>query len=1183
MSLTTGAKPVAARVTSPDAGTALEILDNMGEAFALIDHDFRLIQLNRAALELDQRPAEDLIGQSIWDVTPDLDVSELGALLREAMTSRARLTRDHRQTWPDGRTAWVECRVIPVEAGLAVFYRDISERKQAEEALRSSEELNRKILQSSTDCLKVLSLDGHLEFMSEGGTLVMELDGPEPLIGKAWMEIWPESERDKVAHAIREGEAGRATRFWGQAPTAKGNLRWWDVAVSPIEGPDGRPERLLAISRDVTAAQVAETELAETSRRLDAILNNTTMAVFLMDERQHCAFANAAAEELTGYAFAEMQGRPLHDVVHHKRPDGSDYPLSECPIDRAFPERAQMQGEELFVARDGSFYPVAFTASPVLDAEGAPIGTVIEARSISQDRERDHELRETAERYRLASRATRDAIWDWDLQTNQVLWNDAVRDLFGYAPDQVGPDGDWWLAQIHPEDRQRVSDSIHAVIDGAETAWTDEYRFLKADGSHVYVFDRGYAIRDERGAAVRMIGAMLDLTERRRGEALLRESNERFRAAVDAVEGVLWTNDAEGRMTDDQPGWSALTGQSKDEYRGYGWADAVHPEDSQPTIEAWEAAVAERRMFVFEHRLRRHDGEWRLFSIRAVPSIGPDGEIREWVGVHTDITDQRATEESLRNLNETLEERVEQAIRERETAQDALRQAQKMEAVGQLTGGIAHDFNNLLTVVVGNIDMAQRALREAGGDPRAERLLGNAQKGAERAAALTQRLLAFSRRQPLAPRTLDVDKLVLGMSDLMHRSLGELVKLEIVTSPGLWRIEADPNQLEAALLNLAVNARDAMPGGGVLTVETANARLDEAYAQQNAEVPPGQYVCIAVTDTGSGMPKELLEKVFEPFFTTKEVGKGTGLGLSMVYGFVKQSGGHVKLYSEEGKGTTVRMYLPRRMSEAEPEPETDVASGLEVSRTAETILVVEDDDDVRAYTVNVLRDLGYRVLEAHDGVSALRLFERQEGPVDLLFTDVVMPGMSGRELADEARRRQPDLRVLYTSGYTRNAIVHGGRLDPGVELIGKPFNAEALAQKIRDMLDRGRTGRVLLVASDAHMRALVGESLAGLGFTPMEAGTAVEALATVRAATDRIDVVVFDEDADARNAAAFVSEVRGLRQDLPLVVAVHEDASARDDLKEPDDCTVVIVKPYTGAVLRDAFARLKLKCGVPGP
>ncbi len=560
----------------------------------------------------------------------------------------------------------------------------------------------------------------------------------------------------------------------------------------------------------------------------------------------------------------------------------------------------------------------------------------------------------------------------------------------------------------------------------------------------------------------------------------------------------------------------------------------------------------------------------------AVPAFDADGEIREWVGVHTDITDQRNAEEALRRLNETLEERIKAALHEQETAQEALRQAQKMEAVGQLTGGIAHDFNNLLTVVVGNIDMALRALKAAGGEPRAERALGSAQKGAERAAALTQRLLAFSRRQPLAPRPLDVDKLVLGMSDLLHRALGETINLEIVTSPGLWRIEADPNQLEAALLNLAVNARDAMPGGGVLTVETANARLDEAYALQNAEVPPGQYVCIAVTDTGSGMPKELLEKVFEPFFTTKEVGKGTGLGLSMVYGFVKQSGGHVKLYSEEGKGTTVRMYLPRLLAEVDPEPDTEIVPGLEVSRAAETILVVEDDDDVRAYTVAVLRDLGYRVLEAHDGISALRLLERQEQPVELLFTDVVMPGMSGRELADEASKIQPDLRVLYTSGYTRNAIVHGGRLDAGVEMIAKPFTTDALAQKVRDMLDRGRTGRVLIVAPDSHLRALVAEALSGLGFAPMEAATSTEALTSIRSAAGRLDVVVLD--ADGRAASAFVNEVRGLRKDLPVVIATTEADETVLELVEGDDCATLIEKPYTGASLKQAIESLKVRC-----
>ena len=1150
----------------------------MGEALVQIDRDFRLVDLNKAALAIDRRPRDALIGQTIWELSPGLAESEFGDTLRHAMVDRRPKIAEHHQTWPDGRRMWVETRIVPLEAGLAVFYRDVSERRRADDVLRASQELNNRILQSSTDCIKVLTLDGCLEFMSDGGTLVMEVDDLTRLNGKPWVDFWPEAEQEKVRHAVLEAAAGRSCRFWGEAQTAKGNLRWWDVAVSPIQGEDGRPERLLAISRDVTAAHAAEARLTQTSRRLDAILNNTTMAVFLMDERQHCIFANAAAEKMTGYSFSELEGRPLHDMVHHKRPDGSHYPLEECPIDRAFPARAQMQGEELFVARDGSFYPVAFTASPVLDPSGIPKGTVIEARNIAEQRGRDAEHRETAERYRLAARATRDAIWDWNLQSNQVQWNEAVRNLFGYAADEVGPDGEWWIAHIHPEDQQRVADGIHAVIHGDGSTWSDEYRFLKVDGSHVYVFDRGYVIRDEAGTATRMIGAMLDMTERRRAEALLRESSERFRAAVDAVQGILWTNDAEGRMSGEQAGWSALTGQRFEDYQGYGWSKAVHPDDAQPTIEAWEAAVAERRMFIFEHRLRRCDGEWRLFSVRAVPAFAANGEIREWVGVHTDVTDQRAVEEALRTLNETLEERVEQAVREREAAQEALRQSQKMEAVGQLTGGIAHDFNNLLTVVVGNVDLALRSLRAAGGDPRAERALAGALKGAERAAALTQRLLAFSRRQPLSPRPLDVDKLVLGMSDLLHRSLGEIIKLEIVTSPGLWRIEADPNQLESSLLNLAVNARDAMPGGGVLTVETANARLDDAYAVQHAEVAPGQYVCIAVTDTGSGMPRELLEKVFEPFFTTKEVGKGTGLGLSMVYGFVKQSGGHVKLYSEEGKGTTVRMYLPRMLSEAEPEADIEIGPGLEVSRAAESILVVEDDDDVRAYTVNVLRDLGYRVLEAHDGASALRLLELQNNPIDLLFTDVVMPGMSGRELADAARKLQDDLRVLYTSGYTRNAIVHGGRLDAGVEMIAKPFTADALARKVRDMMDRGRTGRVLVVASDAHVRALVAESLIGLGLAAAEAATSTEALASIRSFAGRYDVVVFDGAGDSRTDTAFLFEARALKRDLPIVVAISTPDPDLMKLLETDPCTATIAKPYTGAVLLQSFEGLKVRC-----
>ncbi|HEY8435323.1 MAG TPA: response regulator [Sphingomicrobium sp.] len=539
----------------------------------------------------------------------------------------------------------------------------------------------------------------------------------------------------------------------------------------------------------------------------------------------------------------------------------------------------------------------------------------------------------------------------------------------------------------------------------------------------------------------------------------------------------------------------------------------------------------------------------------------------------------------LRSLNEQLEQRVNAEVARRAEAEEALRQSQKMEAVGQLTGGIAHDFNNLLTVVTGNVGMAQRALDAANiTDARTRRALTGAMKGAERAATLTQRLLAFSRRQPLAPKVVDVDKLVLGMSDLLQRSLGELIKLEIIIAPGLWRIEADPNQLESAILNLAVNARDAMPKGGDLVIETANARLDENYAASHAEVPPGQYVMIAVTDSGTGMSKEVVDRAFEPFFTTKEIGKGTGLGLSMIYGFIKQSGGHVKIYSEEGQGTTIKMYLPRLLREANGDEETgSVSSGFESSPRQETILVVEDDDDVRAYTVDCLRELGYRVLEAHDGPSALRLLERQEAPVDLLFTDVVMPAMTGRELADEARKLQPRLRVLYTSGYTRNAIVHAGRLDPGVDMIAKPFTFEALAEKVRDSLDAGRTRCALIVDPDPSMWTSGSSALAALDMRVEIAGSGTEALNKVRVAKGRYDVVILDDMLHDHDGASLANELRALHLHLPLVVTSRSRASELGEEFSKDPCTTVLERPYSPAELERALRYLDVNCGAPPP
>jgi signal transduction histidine kinase/ActR/RegA family two-component response regulator len=412
-----------------------------------------------------------------------------------------------------------------------------------------------------------------------------------------------------------------------------------------------------------------------------------------------------------------------------------------------------------------------------------------------------------------------------------------------------------------------------------------------------------------------------------------------------------------------------------------------------------------------------------------------------------DISERKQAEEALLNLNETLKLRVAAEIEARSGVEEALRQAQKMESLGQLTGGIAHDFNNMLNVVIGNLDMLLRRLDR--GDMNVHRLASFALEGANRAAQLTGRLLAFARQQPLRPEPINANKLVAGMSDLLHRTLGETVRTETVLAGGLWRIHTDSNQLESAILNLAVNARDAMPGGGKLTIETGNAHLDDVYSATHVGVPQGQYVLIAVTDTGIGMTPAVIQKAFDPFFTTKTVGRGTGLGLSQVHGFVHQSGGHVKIYSEVGEGTTVKIYLPRFYG-ATDEPALSSRPPMPSSGAGKTILLVEDEDSVRRVSVEALKELGYFVLEANGAAQALRLLD-DHPEVIIMFTDVVMPETNGRMLAEEAWRRRPDLKVLFTTGYTRNAIVHNGVLDPGVHLIGKPFNLEQLAHKLAEL------------------------------------------------------------------------------------------------------------------------------------
>ncbi len=404
-----------------------------------------------------------------------------------------------------------------------------------------------------------------------------------------------------------------------------------------------------------------------------------------------------------------------------------------------------------------------------------------------------------------------------------------------------------------------------------------------------------------------------------------------------------------------------------------------------------------------------------------------------------------AARDSLMRSNEELLREVGR----RERAESQLRQAQKMEAIGQLTGGIAHDFNNMLGVMSGSLDIMRRAVKK--GDFAIERFIDAAAKATERAATLTHRLLAFGRQQPLAPEPIDANKMIASMSDLLRSTLGEHIRIETISAGGLWATYADAHQLENAILNIAINARDAMQDGGDLTIETGNAYLDEAYCQQNADVEPGQFVMVAITDTGQGIPPEIVSKVFDPFFTTKPIGKGTGLGLSQVYGFVKQSHGHIKIYSEAGNGTAVKIYLPRLIGETKQVKHAALPQVRSGTRD-EVILVVEDDPLMRQMSADALRDLGYTVLDSGSATEALAIIDASP-EIRLLFTDVVMPDVNGKKLADEALRRRPDLKVLFTTGYTRNAVVHGGVLDPGVNFLSKPFGLEQLASKVRTILD----------------------------------------------------------------------------------------------------------------------------------
>jgi PAS domain S-box-containing protein len=634
----------------------------------------------------------------------------------------------------------------------------------------------------------------------------------------------------------------------------------------------------------------------------------------------------------------------------------------------------------------------------------------------------------------------------------------------------------------------------------------------------------------------------------------LEDTERRFRLLVESVtDYAIYMLDSHGHVVNWNTGAERIKGYTRDEIIGSHFSMFYTADERANGVPARALAIAATSgKYETEGWRVRKDGStfWAGVVINAIKS--PKDELLGFAKITRDLTERRAADERTR-------------------------QAQKMEGIGQLTGGVAHDFNNLLTIIIGNLETLQRSLDAVPlSVERLKRSADNAMRGSRRAESLTQRLLAFSRQTPLAPKPIDIARLVAGLSDLLRRTLGEQVTVETVLGGGLWRANVDPNQLEVAIINLAVNARDAMPKGGKLTLETANVFLDESYAASQVEVVPGQYVMVAVTDSGSGMTPDVLTRAFDPFFTTKDVGHGTGLGLSQVYGFAKQSGGHVKIYSEIGEGTTVKLYFPRvhaAISHDESEGTQVVARGS----ANETILIVEDDTDVRTYSCDTLRELGYNVLEAKDGHAGLNLLDSQPH-IKILFTDVGLPGgMNGRQLADEARRRKPHLRVLFTTGYARNAIVHDGRLDPGVELITKPYTQAALSMKLRDMLDASEgPSRILLVEDEPLIQMLATDFLEDVGLKVDTAGTAREALNKLALVSGGFAAVIVDIGLPDRNGDDLVREIRSMHAALPILVATGKGAKDVREIFQGAKHIGFVGKPYRAEDLYGALRALNV-------
>jgi PAS domain S-box-containing protein len=786
--------------------------------------------------------------------------------------------------------------------------------------------------------------------------------------------------------------------------------------------------RALALRQALQDAAAAEAALTRSERRFRKLVEHASDVVTLLDASGRIVYSSASLNPTLGYGPGEKTGHSVFELVH--------------PEDRAAAEpllRAVLQQPDQVVRvdlriqhKDGSWRDVEVVAANRLE-DAAVAAIVVNYHDVTERKRAEAQLRRTTEFLSQAQAVAQIGSWEWDIATDVITWTDETYRIFGLERAAGPVSYERYLALIHPEDRAAVVATVSRALE-TDAPFEVEHRIIHPDGSLRFLYGRGAIVTERGGRPVRLIGAVLDITARKQAEAALRRANDRLQAVIQSAPLAILSYDAEGIVQTWNPAAERMFGWTPSEVIGK-MLPIVPEEQQEACREARGRVMRGERLADRELVRKRKDGTAVTVNRVAAPLHDADGRATGILGLIEDVTGVKRLEQQLF-------------------------QAQKMEAVGRLAGGVAHDFNNLLTAILGSNDLLVETL-PTDHPGRVEAL--ETRQAALRAAELTRQLLAFSRQQVLAPRVLSLNDVVANMERMLRRLLGQDIELRMVLRDDIGAVRADPGPLEQVVMNLAVNARDAMPAGGTLTIETANMSLDATYATEHSVVVPGAYVMLAVSDTGTGMDADTKARIFEPFFTTKPKGKGTGLGLATVYGIVKQSGGYIWVYSELDEGTTFKTYLPRVDAPLDAPPAALVSTAS--LRGSETVLIVEDQDEVRKLTSRMLEARGYQVLVAASGHEALRLCSQLEArraregtvkDIDLLVTDVVMPGMSGPEVALLLAATRPQMKVLYLSGYPDESIVHHGVLKAGVAFLQKPFTAEGLSRKVRELLDASR-------------------------------------------------------------------------------------------------------------------------------